>query len=210
VKALRLIVAASMLCLWAEASRAAEKQAVIPLEFLQFIESPEFFALISERIVALEPAPLRDVCPTITPLRRQGWSPVDYPEWSYQKNAVVYGTWIERVLVDRCGGEALRRVLVTAKPDGELIVSLLVPGGFLGNYRLEFEARKLVAQDAMARNDCSDMKRFFVTDTRVVQTPSRGRWAERWSVIACGAPDVVDVYFGPSSTGAYASLAPPK
>lgn len=204
-----LIVAFALLAvICGDGARAAGQSPVIPIEFLQYIETPEFFATIAERVVALEPAPLKEVCSDIVPLRRQGWSPVEYPIWSYTLNAPNSGQWVERILVDRCGEQALRRVLVTASPEGHLIISLLVPGGFLGNYRLEVETRKLVAQDAMARNDCSDMKQFYVTDTRVISAPKAGRWSERWSVVACGAPDLVDVYFGPSSTGTYVSLTP--
>lgn len=190
------------------AEAAPEKQVEIDGAFLDYLDSPEYWALIRQRTIELEPPPLAADCPSIEPLRRQGWSPVEYPRWSAEHHSAVFGTWIERVVVDRCGEVTLRRLLVMARPLGDLLVSALVPGGFLGNLRLEFDTRPLVAKAAMEAADCSDLRSVYVLDTRVIDLPKKGVWHERWTVQACGTPDIIDLYFSADRNGAKASLTP--
>ncbi len=187
---------------------APDKPVEIDGAFLDYLDSPEYWAIIRQRTVELEPPPLAAACPSVTPLRRQGWSPVEYPRWSREKHQALFGTWIERVVVDRCGEIGLRRLQVIARPMGDLLISGLVPGGFLGNLRLEFDTKPMVAKAAMAATDCDDLRSVYVIDTRVIDLPVNGLWHERWTVIACGTPDILDLYFKADKKGATASLTP--
>jgi hypothetical protein len=205
---LRVVLALVGLIGTSPVQAAPDKPVEIDGGFLDYLDSPEYWEVIRQRTIELEPPPLAADCPTVTPLRRQGWSPVVYPRWSAERHQAVFGTWIERVVVDRCGEISLRRLQVIARPTGDLLVSALVPGGFLGNLRLEYDTRPMVAKAAMAAADCNDQRSVYVIDTRVVDLPQNGAWHERWTVLACGTPDIIDLYFTVDRNGARASLTP--
>ena len=101
-----------------------------------------------------------------------------------------------------CGAAAF------AKP--ELSYNLPLPGGTLGNEKLQYDT--LMPVYTMAQIKVQDCQKYSVTDTKVTKQPYDlktengayvdGKWEELWTVSACGKKVYVPIRFVLDRTGA--------
>lgn len=95
-----------------------------------------------------------------------------------------------------------------AKP--ELSYNLPLPGGTLGNEKLQYDT--LMPVYTMAQIKVQDCQKYSVTDTKVTKQPYDlktengayvdGKWEELWTVSACGKKVYVPIRFVLDRTGA--------
>lgn len=95
-----------------------------------------------------------------------------------------------------------------AKP--ELSYNLPLPGGTLGNEKLQYDT--LMPVYTMAQIKVQDCGKFYVSNTKVTKQPYDlktengayvdGKWEELWTVSACGKKVYVPVRFILDRTGA--------
>lgn len=190
-------------------AQAPVDPAKLPIAFLNWLETPAYFEFLTRKAIELEPAPLALRCTNFTVLRRQGWAPVELPVWSPDKGQPVSGSWIERLVVDRCGETTLRRLLVSgSRTQDEPFLSALAPGGTLANLRLERATLPLLTERARREFSCSDSRKLIVIETKVTQLPDQGSWSERWTAIACDQPLIQDIRFTPGRDGTEPLLLP--
>lgn len=101
-----------------------------------------------------------------------------------------------------CGAAAF------AKP--ELSYNLPLPGGTLGNEKLQYDT--LMPVYTMAQIKVQDCQKYSVTDTKVTKQPYDlktengayvdGKWEELWTVSACGKKVYIPIRFVLDRTGA--------
>lgn len=101
-----------------------------------------------------------------------------------------------------CGAAAF------AKP--ELSYNLPLPGGTLGNEKLQYDT--LMPVYTMSQIKVQDCPKYSVTDTKVTKQPYDlktengayidGKWEELWTVSACGKKVYVPIRFVLDRTGA--------
>ena len=106
--------------------------------------------------------------------------------------------WVERYTVT-CN-RSVRRSLFLSVEDGKLLFAApLMPGDTMAGPRLQYDTVPLVQAAAQlpGGGGCNDM---FVADTIVLEPPESltTPWYERWTVVACTKPVLVDVTYSPT------------
>jgi hypothetical protein len=96
------------------------------------------------------------------------------------------GVWVAMAVLDRCGSQVTRRALLKAIPGAnQLQPSLLLPGDFRGNLKLEADAIRIVTPGLMAFAKCQDSRKFQVLNVTATTPASATGWSEAWTAVAC-------------------------
>jgi hypothetical protein len=114
---------------------------------------------------------------------------------------ITTGAWIAVAELDRCGKRVTRRALLKAAGSNGLDATLLLPGDFRGNLRLEADAVHTVVPTLMTAAKCQDAAKFWVLDIKSAGPATPQGWSETWTAEACGMSVTAKVAYSKSSTG---------
>jgi hypothetical protein len=157
--------------------------------FNAFILLPSYQNFIQGVVSDGENAILKAQCSTLKVLRSDQYDIVDPPVFERRPdgNRLLSGAWVSVAVVDRCGQTATRRVLIKFVPgEKRFVETMLLPGDFHGNLKLEIDADRIVIPGLMADANCADRKQVFILDIRSLGPPDKGSWSEIWTAQACG------------------------
>ena len=151
-----------------------------------------------------EPQPPKAQCKTMKVVTSDRYLVLDPPKFtqvggSYQIDS---GTWVAVAALDRCGKRVTRRAVLKAVPGTNgLDVTLLLPGDFRGNLKVEADAQQIVVPSLMASAKCQDATTFSVLDIKLLGAATAQGWSETWTAQACGTPVSAKVVYSKTSTG---------
>jgi len=88
--------------------------------FAGFTNSEPYKNYLQSALNSVEPVPLRAQCPSLTVIDFNKYLIVETPTFVREQGNynIDSGKWIARVIVDRCGTQSVRRVLLEAIPGG--------------------------------------------------------------------------------------------
>jgi len=165
----------------------------------RFIASKDYFDWLNGRLVQAEPAPLRETCATVKPTRRIRLL-VTRPPTFADTPFPTSGAWVDQLMVDRCGTEVARSILVDVR-DGRAQAAGLLPGRTNAPPLQQRDATLQAEVAAQAKAKCKD--KMHVVDTAVDGEVKPGApWKENWTFMGCkGTQTVVAMTFTPDGKG---------
>ena len=166
---------------------------------LAYVNSPGYKSYL-ERVFNLgEPPLLKAKCATpLKLLESNRLMVVEPPKFMLSNGIYVVnsGSWVGIAVMDRCGSRVVRRALLRAQPNANLLhPTFLLPGDFRGDLRLEVDARRIVLSGVVMVSNCSDNTRIQVEDIKFHGPPTSQGWSETWTIEACGRTVDADVKY---------------
>jgi len=187
---------------------AASSQAPAPDQktvFAAYVNSPSYRSMLEEIINAGEAPTSKAQCPQMKIVEWDRTSIVEQPTFVRAANnnyEIDTGAWVGLAILERCGSRVTRRVLLRAEPGlNRFNPTLLLPGDFRGNLKLEMDAKLIVLPMLSGNANCGDFASLRVLDIKAHGPPSAGSWSETWSAIACGSRIEADVVYTPIAGG---------
>ena len=184
----------------AHAQQAPDQKAM----FGSYVNSDVYKAFL-ERVFNLgEPAAMKAGCPALKVIESSRTIILEQP--TFVRAGANYnidtGVWVGTELMDRCGAKVMRRALLKAIPGANnLQPTLLLPGDFPGNLKLEADAKRIVIPGLMGLAKCSDMSKFQMHDIRALTPAAAAGWSETWLAEACGAKVEAEVTYAATGDG---------
>ncbi|HEX4302330.1 MAG TPA: hypothetical protein VHZ78_06025 [Rhizomicrobium sp.] len=172
--------------------------------FAGFVQDDGYKAYLLQAYNGTEPAPLKAKCPALKIIGLAPPEVIKPPSFVKTGDAfrIAGGAWVARGLLNRCGTEVIRRLVVEGVPQtGGLHAITLIPGQFPGNLPLEKTATHIVLPPSMAAARCADFKKLYVLDTRLTSPANPKGWTETWTMQACGRMVTADVTYVADRTG---------
>jgi len=150
-----------------------------------------------------EPQPPKNRCPAMKVVTSDRYLLLDPPTFTQVGTSygITTGAWIAVAELDRCGKRVTRRALLKAEGSNGLDVTLLLPGDFRGNLKLEADAVKAVVPPLMTAAKCQDATKFLVLDIKSSGPVTPQGWSEIWTAQACDVPVTAKIAYSKTSTG---------
>ena len=155
---------------------------------LGYLNSAGYRAYLDKIVAMTEPEPLKGACNDLRIVDATEHFRVTEPTFSREGGGlnVETGAWVTRMVVDRCGTEVKRRVLVRATGGNQLESVRLFPGDFRGDLTLERDVTTIVLVGFSAMAKCDGVNNVHVLDIKSLADAAPASWSELWTVNACG------------------------
>ena len=172
--------------------------------FGSYLQSPGYKAFLERLFTLGEPATLKAECPTLKIVELHRHVMLQQP--TFVRAGANYnidtGAWVGAALLDRCGAKVTRRALLKAVPGtNNLDATLLLPGDFPGNLKLETDAKFIVIPGLAAHAKCGDVNKVRVLDIKALTPAAPAGWSETWLAEACGVKVEAEVIYSATATG---------
>ena len=172
--------------------------------FAAYVQSPGYKAFLEQIFNLGEPATLKAECPTLKVVESHRHVMLQQP--TFVRVGANYnidtGVWVGTALLDRCGAKAIRRALLKAVPGtNNLNATLLLPGDFPGNLKLEADAKLIVFPGLSAHAKCKDASKVRVLDIKALTPAAPAGWSETWLAEVCGVKVEAEVIYSATATG---------
>lgn len=172
--------------------------------FASYMNSPVYREYLEQVFNLGEPAVLKAECPSMKVVTHNRVTVMDQPTFikAGTNFNIDTGSWVALAVLDRCGSQVTRRVLVKAIPGAnQLKPVFLLPGDFRGNLKLEFDAVRIVTPGMMAAAKCQDRSKFQVLNVTAITPASASGWRETWTAAACDAKVDAEVTYSAIGNG---------
>ena len=155
---------------------------------LGYLNSAGYRAYLDKVVATTEPEPLKGACNDLRIVRADEHFKVADPTFSREGGGlnVETGAWITRMVVDRCGTEVKRRILVRATGGNQRESVRLLPGDFRGDLTLERDVTTIVLAGFASVAKCDGVDKIYVLDIKSLTDRGPVSWSELWTVNACG------------------------
>lgn len=163
-----------------------------------FLASPIYRDHLQNAVNASEPPPLKARCEALKLLDSSRYTVIDAPEMVRNGSSLTLakGIWISYPTFDACGTRVGRRMLERYIPETNTLKPIrLLPGDFIGDLRLESDARNIVSVGLLLKANCSDPKTLYYLDIKNKPTDEPNTRIETWTANACGNDVELDVRY---------------
>jgi hypothetical protein len=172
--------------------------------FAAYVNSPVYRGYLEKAFNLGEPALLKAECPAMKVVESNQTIVVEQPTFvrvgtNFEVNT---GSWVAKAVLDRCGAQVTRRALIKAIPGmNQLQPTLLLPGDFRGNLKLEADAIRIVTPGLMAFAKCKDLSKLQVLNVTAITPASPSGWSETWTAVACDTKIDAEVTYSATGDG---------
>jgi hypothetical protein len=165
------------------------------------LRSNPYATYVLQRLHEYEPPSLKAECAELKLVSRKSLSVLAPPQFVAGSTIPEGGQWIDHAIVNRCGTNTQRNLLIIARGQKQLQAVALLPGETIASPLLQRDAMTSGMVPVTVKLGC-DHRSIAVIDTALSGPVAQGvPWKEDWTYAGCGKMAVVTITFSPDGKG---------